>query len=161
MGVPPEVSHSAFRLIVRFSLLLSIALVVAGIYQLLQGVLGLGLAAIGLGVLALVPSQYFRIRPEPGAENVLVLVTKQDCLLCEEARLVLRTLIEGTPFRVQEVDLADHRYLRRFKNHVPVLLWQGDELARLRVDAPAVRAHLEAILAERERRALGGPVPAP
>lgn len=160
MGVKPEVSHSAFRLIVQFSLLASIALVVYGIYQLLQGSLGPGLAGIGLGILALVPSQYFRIRPDPEAENVLLFITKQDCLLCDEARIVLRSAIEGTPFQVQELDLRDHRYLRRFKNAIPVVLWQGDELARLRVDGPEIRRRLEEILAERANRAVGGPVPA-
>lgn len=159
--MPREIGHHAFRLIVQFSLLASVGLVVFGIYQLLEGALGLGLAGIGLGILALVPSQYFRIRPDPEAENLLLLVTKEDCLLCEEARAVLRQVIADTPFRVQELDLGDHRYLRRFKNHVPVLLWQGDELSRLRIDPDELRGKLSEILAQRELRGVRGPVPTP
>lgn len=139
-----------YRLLTRFTLLFSVACVVFGMYRLLQNDLVLGAIGIGLGVLLLAPSQYFRIRPVPGAENILVLLSRKNCTLCDEARPVLRAVVENTPFAVQEIDVdSDRRLRRRFKNFVPVVLWQGDELARLRVDRDALSARLHQILAAR------------
>lgn len=147
-----ELELRAYRLVARFSLLLSLAAVVFGLYELLSRQWGLGLMGVGVGVLLLVPSQYFRIRPDPAAENLLVLVTRENCSLCDEARVAIRAAAQGTPFTVQEFDVRDHRHLRRFKNHVPVLFWQGDELGRLRIEAEAVRQRLMDVLRERELR---------
>jgi hypothetical protein len=145
-----ELPIGAYRLLVRFTLLLSIALVVFGIYNLLNGRLALAAGGIVAGVLTLIPSQYYRIRAEPGAENLLVLLTKPECSLCEEAREVVRIAVDGTPFQVQEVNIEDHPPLRRrFKNFIPVLLYQGDDLLRLRFSMEEVRAIIDRILAER------------
>lgn len=152
-----QLDLGAYRLLVRFSLLLSVASVVFGMYRLLETDLILGAIGIGLGVALLVPSQYFRIRPVPGAENILVLLSRRNCALCDEARAVLRPMAENTPFTVQEIDVdSDRRLRRRFKNFVPVVLWQGDELARLRIDREALSARLHEIL---EARAPAPPSP--
>ena len=145
-----EIPLGAYRLVVRFTLLLSIAFVVFGLYSLLEGKLLLALVGIVAGVLTLVPSQYYRIRAEAGAENLLVLLTKPDCSLCEEAREVVRIAVDGTPFQVQEVNIEDHPALRRrFKNFIPVVLYEGDELFRLRISIEELRPILDRILAER------------
>ncbi len=161
-----------FRFIVRASLLAALTFVVLGLYMAIPrgdgetfvvpprpfeertGLrLGLAVASIGVGVTALGASQYFRVRPDPGAENLLVLVSKDHCMLCDEARNVIREVTKATPFTLQEFDVRDHRHLSRFKNHIPVLFWQGDELARLKVDPDELRTKLTRILREREERA--------
>lgn len=148
--VQRHIPIGAYRLLVRFTLLLSVALVVYGIYQLLQGNAALGLIGIVAGVLTLVPSQYFQVRAEPGAENLLVLLTKPECSLCEEAREVVRIAVDGTPFQVQEVNIEDYPPLRRrFKNFIPVVLYQGDELLNLRISVEELRPILDRILQER------------
>ena len=160
-----------FRFIVRATLLLALTLVVVGLYLAIPrgdgetfvvpprpfeeqtGLrIGLAIASIGAGVMALGASQYFRVKPDPAAENLLVLVSKDHCTLCDEARHVIREVTKDTPFTLQEIDVRDHRHLSRFKNHIPVLFWQGDEIARLKVDPDELRAKLEAILQEREER---------
>jgi hypothetical protein len=153
-----DLSLGAFRLLVRFSLLASIALVVLGLYEVLpaQNHPWVGLATIVAGVILLLPSQAFRIRPEPGAENQLILLGKPDCSLCDEAREVLRVAIVGTPFQIQEIDIQDHpRLRRRFKDAIPVLFHQGDEVARLRIGLDPIRAYLAAQLASRRPTAPG------
>ena len=49
------------------------------------------------------PSQVFRIRSEEGAENNLVLLSKPNCSLCDEAREVILSVRDETPFEYQEV----------------------------------------------------------
>lgn len=142
-----EIDLGAYRLIVRFTLLASVALVVFGLYRLLERDFIFGAAGMILGVLALLPSQLFTIRPDPAAQHTLFLLTKPDCSLCDEAHQVLRTLVDGTPFTLQLVNIEEDRRLRaRFKNHIPVVIWQGEELARLRVEPEPMRARLASIL---------------
>jgi glutaredoxin-like protein DUF836 len=139
-----------FRRLAKLLTFASLLATVAGLYAALQRQWGLAALGIGAGLLALYAVQRLAIQPAAGSENVLLVVTKDECSLCDEARLLLPTLIEGTPFRTEEVKIESDRFLRRhFKDHVPVLLWQGEELARLRWDPATVRARLDAILAER------------
>ncbi|HEX9816403.1 MAG TPA: glutaredoxin family protein [Candidatus Thermoplasmatota archaeon] len=176
-----ELDIRLFRFIVRASLLAALTFVVLGLYMAIPrgdgesfvvpprpfedrpGLrLGLAVASIGVGVMALGASQYFRVRPDPTAENLLVLVSKDHCMLCDEARHVIREVTKETPFTLQEIDVRDHRHLARFKNFIPVLFWQGDELARLKVDPDELRTKLQGILRDRaeraeQMRALSGP----
>ncbi|MBI2079057.1 MAG: glutaredoxin family protein [Euryarchaeota archaeon] len=154
--MPRDIDLGAYRLVVRFTLLASVALVVFGLYRLLQRDFLLGLAGMVLGVLALLPSQLFAIRPDPAAQHLLFLLSKPDCSLCDEAHGVLRKLVDGTPFTIQVVNIEEDRRLRRrFKEHIPVVIWQGEELARLRLDPDAMRARLDSILS----RTLKHPAP--
>jgi hypothetical protein len=146
-----EVELRAFRRLATLSLLASVIATVGGLYALVVArawlLGGLGLL---LGVALLLLVQGLAIRATPGSENVLVFVTKRECSLCDEARLLLPGLTEGTPFRIEEVELEGNRFLRRhFRHDVPVLLWQGEVVARLRWEPTELRARLDAILAER------------
>lgn len=143
-----ELSLRRYRWLVRLSLLAGVASVVAGLWAALHALWGPALLGLGAGILLLWPSQHFRIRPEPGSERVLSLLTKKECSLCDEARILLPTLLEGTPFRVEETDIDTERFLRRhFRTQVPVLLWQGETLAQLRFEPAEVRARLAEIQA--------------
>lgn len=122
----------------------AVASTVAGLYQLLHARWIPGVLFLVGGVLLLLPSQLASIRTEPGSERVLVFVTKPECSLCDEARALLPKLLDGTPFRVQEVALDSSRSLKRaFRNRVPVLLWQGTVIADLGWDPVATRSQLE------------------
>lgn len=145
-----ELGLAKFRLLARFTLVLAVAATVAGLYAALHGQWGPAALGIGLGILLLYPSQYVAIKSEPGSEDQLVFVTKQECSLCDEARAILPTVTQGTPFRVTEQRLEEHAYLRRaFRNNVPVLLWQGEVVAELHWDPALVRTRLDQILHDR------------
>lgn len=141
-----------FRRLAKLLTFASLLATVAGLYAGLHGEWALAGLSIGVGILALYGVQRLTIQPIAGSEDTLVFVTKDQCGLCEEARLLLPGLLEGTPFHVEEATIEGDKFLRRhFKNAVPVLLWQGEELARLRWDPRAIRARLEALLAHRRR----------
>lgn len=153
-----EVELTRFRWLVRWSLLLSVALVTIGLYALLRGLIGIGLLCIGAGILFLVPSQYFLIRPHQGSERTLWFLTRKECTLCDEAKALLGTLTAGTPLRIEERDVDEDRFLRRhFRKQVPVLLWQGEVLAAGRWELEVVKARL----AEIRRAHNGAPPPSP
>jgi len=148
------VGLATFRRLARLLTIASLLATVAGIYAALKGAWGLAAVGIGAGLLALYAVQRLAIRSEPGSEDVLLFVTKDQCSLCDEARLLLPQVLAGTPFRIEEARIEEDKFLRRhFKNHVPVLLWQGEELARLGWDAASLRGRLDEILADRQARA--------
>lgn len=143
---PQPVRLRTFRRLAKLLTFASVLATVAGIYAGLRGAWGLAALGVGAGILALYGVQRLSIQSAPGSEFVLVFVTKDQCSLCDEARLLLPGLIEGTPFRVEEVRLESDRFLRRhFKNHVPVLLWQGEEVARLKWDPEDVQKRIRAL----------------
>lgn len=136
-----------FRRLVQLTSLASVALVAAGLFLFVSGQWAWALLVVLAGILLVLPPQLYRIQPEAGSEHVLLLVTKRECPLCDEARLLLPQLLEGTPFRVEEADLDQDRFLRRhFRHDVPVLLWQGEVLAKLRFDPTTLRAKLLGLL---------------
>jgi 4a-hydroxytetrahydrobiopterin dehydratase len=74
----------------------------------------------------------------------VTLYTRRDCPLCDEARAAIRT--SGVPMALQEVDIDDDPALRRrYTNDVPVIVIDGVEAFRHRVDpksfAEWVRGH--------------------
>jgi len=145
-----SVDLATYRRLARILVLGSVAGTVAGIYGLLRGSWFLGGAALAAGIVLLWFVQRLSIAAEAGSEDTLVFVTKDDCALCDEAKALLPSVTDGLPFRVEEARLESSRFLRRhFRSTVPVLLWQGEEIARLGWDAEALRRRLEAIVAAR------------
>jgi glutaredoxin-like protein DUF836 len=66
----------------------------------------------------------------------LILVTREDCGLCEEFLADLATLAserELPPLELRDVD-ADPLLLRRYGLHVPVLLLDGEAVCMHRLD---------------------------
>ncbi|HZX43237.1 MAG TPA: glutaredoxin family protein [Myxococcaceae bacterium] len=69
--------------------------------------------------------------------------TKPRCPLCEEARGVLEELLTRVEFVLEVVDIRDHvDTWERYRHAVPVITLDGEEIARLRVDAAALESRL-------------------
>lgn len=82
----------------------------------------------------------------------LTLVGKPGCHLCDEMAAVVRAAL-GTGVVVEEKDLRDDPELeRRYVLEIPVLLFEGREVARHRVDGTVLLARLAALGALPERR---------
>lgn len=70
--------------------------------------------------------------------------TRRDCHLCDSARYVLdRALTDCPDVRIEVIDIdADPELVRRYGHDVPVILLDGRELARHRLDETALRLAL-------------------
>lgn len=134
--MPRELALAEYRRLTQVATLASVTLLTVGIYLMVTA------RAVGAGVVLalgsvgiLYAATRFTIRPEAGSANVLVLVGKRDCPLCEEAKGRLKAMADTAPFEVQQVLIEEHPRLRRqYKDWVPVILWQNEELAKGQID---------------------------
>ena len=81
----------------------------------------------------------------PRAE--LVVISRQDCELCEQMLVELEQLrrqMPLPPLRITDVD-SDPQLQRRHGLHVPVLLLDGSVICRHRLDAAELRRLLRPI----------------
>lgn len=91
-----------------------------------------------------------RLGRDRRAPAEVVLLTRRGCHLCEEMEQVVSGVLaarRGRPARLSLVDLDEAgreapELLARYDTLVPVLLVDGVEVARWRVDAGTVRAAL-------------------
>ena len=82
----------------------------------------------------------------------VVLYSRPECHLCDEARRVLLELRDEIPFELRELDIeADERLLATHLERIPVIEVDGVEVCALGVDVAAVRAALR----DGEARAIG------
>ncbi len=75
---------------------------------------------------------------EPGAGGArpLTLYSKPGCHLCDDLRTLLDGLQPAYELAVEEIDITgDETLYARYRHDVPVLLVDGEEVARGRVDA--------------------------
>jgi len=73
----------------------------------------------------------------------LLLLSKPGCHLCEEMKAVLQPLLAELGLGLREQDVReDPEHRARWANDIPVLLWNGIELARHRVTPTELRARL-------------------
>jgi glutaredoxin len=69
--------------------------------------------------------------------------TKPQCSLCAEARRVIEEIRTRVAFVLEEVDIRDAADTwERYRHAVPVVTVDGEEVARLRVDAAALESRL-------------------
>lgn len=83
-----------------------------------------------------------------GAEQAarLVLYSREYCHLCHEMLAALGHLQVEFGFALEVIDVdADPELERRFNEMVPLLVHDGIELARWRIDIEALRAYLAEI----------------
>jgi hypothetical protein len=67
----------------------------------------------------------------------------RDCHLCERAREELGTLAGELAFAVEEVDITDVPDLeRRYREWIPVIELDGEEISHYRVEERALRHKL-------------------
>ncbi|MHB1541830.1 MAG: glutaredoxin family protein [Steroidobacteraceae bacterium] len=79
--------------------------------------------------------------------TVLTLVSRRDCLLCEEMLAELRALGQSEqlpPIELRDVD-EDPVLQRRYGLHVPVLLLAGAVVCRHRLDVAELRRLLRQV----------------
>lgn len=73
----------------------------------------------------------------------LTLLSKKECPLCDEAEKVILQVREELPFEFEKIDISGDADLRgRYRFDVPVLLMEGQEIFRHRVDARGLRSRL-------------------
>jgi glutaredoxin len=79
----------------------------------------------------------------PAADQVVTLITRVGCHLCETAEDQLRRLSRELGFTYREVDVDGSPELRaKFSDAVPVVLLDGREHSRWRVDEAGLRRSL-------------------
>jgi glutaredoxin len=79
----------------------------------------------------------------------VVLYSRPDCHLCDEARAGLEQMrAGGAEFELRELDIdADDALLRAYLERIPVIEIDGVEVCELGLDAGAVRARLDTVSA--------------
>lgn len=141
----PAVDLEAYRRLTLAGSVAGATLFGAGLVALVQAA-GLALAAALMlaGALAALATAFLRIEGAPTSLPPSVLLyTRPECSLCDEARALLDVLRRELPFDVWEVDVSlDQELEARYGTSVPVALAGGEELFRLSYDEARVRAAL-------------------
>ena len=74
---------------------------------------------------------------------MLTLIGKPECHLCDEMRKVVESALRGSRLPLVELDVRDHPELeKKYVFEIPVLLFQGQEVARYRVTEAELRERL-------------------
>ena len=74
---------------------------------------------------------------------IVTLYSKPGCHLCENVRTLLDELAPERRFAIDEVDIQrDARLFERYRYHIPVVLIDGVEVARGRIDETRLIAAL-------------------
>jgi glutaredoxin len=73
----------------------------------------------------------------------LTLYTRRGCFLCDKMKAVVRAVAADVPLRLEEVDIDTSQELAaRYGHDIPVLLVEGEEIARHRVTTDDLRTLL-------------------
>jgi glutaredoxin len=76
--------------------------------------------------------------------SLVVVYSKPDCHLCEEAMAALRALRVERRFELEEVDIrGDEALHRRYFERIPVITVDGEEICDYFLDEALVRERLE------------------
>ncbi len=77
--------------------------------------------------------------------NHVTFFTKPDCTLCNGAMYVVERVRAELPFELESVDITapgNERWYENYKNDIPVVHLNGEEIFRHRVDERKLRALL-------------------
>ncbi|MCI2429599.1 glutaredoxin family protein [Candidatus Acetothermia bacterium] len=70
--------------------------------------------------------------------------TKPDCPLCEKAETVLLEIQSEIPFRLEKLDITqDARLFEAYRYEIPVIVIDGREFCRYRVEREALQRALQ------------------
>ena len=73
----------------------------------------------------------------------VTLYSKPGCHLCEDVRVVLDELAPECGFGVEEIDIeTDQALFERYRYEIPVVLMDGKEIARGKIDERVLAAAL-------------------
>lgn len=137
-----ELSARRFTQATGGLLALATGLLGLGLERLARGSTRLGGSLLAAGGLAAALAFSLRVEGAPGRETLLLL-TRESCPHCDEARAIVRDLQDEHGFGLWEVDVADNEQLRdRWLEEVPVLVRDGRPVARLEVRPEDVEAAL-------------------
>lgn len=76
----------------------------------------------------------------------LTLYGKPGCHLCEEARAVVLDVRRRHPFELEEIDITrDPRLFARYKERIPVVALDGEEVLELVIEAAELERSLASI----------------
>lgn len=79
------------------------------------------------------------------SERVLTVLGLPGCHLCHDMRAVVESVAPALGFTVRERDVRERAEWREYRLEIPVLLLEGRELARHRIDAAELERRLRAI----------------
>ena len=79
--------------------------------------------------------------------RVLTLLGSPGCHLCHDMKAVVETVAPALGFELCERDVRERAEWREYRLEIPVLLAQGREVARHRVDANELERRLRALAA--------------
>jgi glutaredoxin len=67
--------------------------------------------------------------------KLVQLFTKKQCCLCDTAKFLLSKINHKIPFRLETIDITERiEFFEMYKNDIPVILINGKEVARHRLD---------------------------
>ncbi|MCA1813624.1 MAG: glutaredoxin family protein [Halobacteriales archaeon] len=141
-----QVGLEAYRRLTLLGSVAGAALFGAGLVALVQFQAAvLAVLLMVLGMLAALATAALDIRGAPQAvPPSLVLFTRTECALCDEARALLDAMRGEAMFDVWEVDVDAHPDLRQaYGDSVPVGMTQGRVLFRGHLDEAAVRQAMD------------------
>jgi glutaredoxin len=74
---------------------------------------------------------------------IITLYSKPGCHLCEDVRAILDELAPERGFVVEEVDIeSDPALFEQYRYEIPVVVMDGNEIARGKIDERALAAAL-------------------
>ena len=75
---------------------------------------------------------------------VVEFYTKPRCSLCATGKVALEQALAGEQFELRELDITQSPFLfERYRYAIPVVVVDGEEIARLRFDAQTLRQRLK------------------
>jgi glutaredoxin len=139
-----ELSARRFTEITGILLALATGVLGLGLERLARGSTRLGGGLVLLGAALTAAAFSLRIEGDP-SRAVLMLVTREQCAHCDEARAILRDEQADRGFSLWEVDLSEDEELQgRFLQEVPVLVREGEVVATLEIRPEDVDRALDA-----------------
>jgi glutaredoxin len=78
--------------------------------------------------------------------TTVILYSRPDCHLCDEARAAILAMRDGLRFELQEIDIeSDDQLLSRYLERIPVVAVDGEQVSELILDVDALRARLDTV----------------
>lgn len=79
------------------------------------------------------------------SKRVLTLLGQPGCHLCHDMRAVAEQVAPALGFALRERDVRERAEWREYRLEIPVLLADGQEVARHRIDASELERRLRAL----------------